>query len=97
MIQKHETPMRQQDPKARIHNFGEVPLGYTEEEAVREAERCLQCPDAPCIEGCPVRIDVPLFIKHIKNRCFAEAIATIKEENSLPAVCGRVCPQENQC
>lgn len=97
MIQKHETPMRQQDPKVRIGNFGEVPLGYAEEEAVREAERCLQCPNAPCVEGCPVRIDVPLFIKHIKNRCFAEAIATIKEENSLPAVCGRVCPQENQC
>lgn len=97
MIQKRETPMRQQDPKVRIHNFDEVSLGYTEEEAVREAERCLQCPNAPCVEGCPVRIDIPLFIKHIKNRRFAEAITTIKEENSLPAVCGRVCPQENQC
>jgi glutamate synthase (NADPH/NADH) small chain len=89
--------MRQQDPKVRIHNFDEVPLGYSEEEAVREAERCLQCPNAPCIAGCPVGIDIPRFIEHIKNRRFAEAIATIKESNSLPAVCGRVCPQENQC
>ncbi len=97
MIQQQQTPMRQQDPKVRIHNFDEVPLGYSEEEAVREAERCLQCPNAPCIAGCPVGIDIPRFIEHIKNRRFAEAIATIKESNSLPAVCGRVCPQENQC
>lgn len=97
MIQQQQTPMRQQDPKVRIHNFDEVPLGYSEEEAVREAERCLQCPNTPCIAGCPVGIDIPRFIEHIKNRRFAEAIATIKESNSLPAVCGRVCPQENQC
>jgi len=97
MIQPQKTPMRQQDPKVRIHNFDEVPLGYSEEEAVREAERCLQCKDAPCIAGCPVSIDIPRFIEQVKNRQFAEAIATIKESNSLPAVCGRVCPQESQC
>jgi glutamate synthase (NADPH/NADH) small chain len=89
--------MRQQDPKVRIHNFDEVPLGYSEEEAVREAERCLQCKNAPCIAGCPVSIDIPRFIEQVKNRQFADAIATIKESNSLPAVCGRVCPQESQC
>ena len=97
MIQPQKTPMRQQDPKVRIHNFDEVPLGYSEEEAVREAERCLQCKNAPCIAGCPVSIDIPRFIEQVKNRQFAEAIATIKESNSLPAVCGRVCPQESQC
>ncbi len=84
MIQPQKTPMRQQDPKVRIHNFNEVPLGYSEEEAVREAERCLQCKNAPCIAGCPVSIDIPRFIEQVKNRQFAEAIATIKESNSLP-------------
>ncbi|MCK4391737.1 NAD(P)-binding protein, partial [Candidatus Bipolaricaulota bacterium] len=97
MSREKQVPMRQQDSDIRIHNFDEVPLGYTEEEAILEAERCLQCPNAPCVEGCPVQIDIPRFIDHIKNRRFAEAIATIKEENTLPAVCGRVCPQENQC
>jgi len=97
MSREKQTPMREQEPNVRIHNFDEVPLGYTEEEAVQEAERCLQCKNAPCIEGCPVQIDIPRFIDHIHNRRFAEAIATIKEENSLPAVCGRVCPQETQC
>ncbi len=97
MSRQKQTPMRQQDPQVRVHNFDEVPLGYTEEEAVAEAERCLQCPDAPCVKGCPVNIDIPRFIDHVKNRRFAEAIATIKETNSLPAVCGRVCPQETQC
>jgi len=80
-----------------IAEFNEVPFGYTEDEAVLEAERCLQCPTAPCVEGCPVGIDIPRFIDHVKNRRFAEAIATIKEANALPAVCGRVCPQESQC
>lgn len=97
MIKKQQHPMRQQEPQVRIHNFDEVPLGYTEEEAILEAERCLQCPSPPCVKGCPVNIDIPRFIKHIKNGRFAEAIATIKETNSLPAVCGRVCPQEEQC
>lgn len=97
MSRDKQTPMRQQDPQVRIHNFDEVPLGYTEQEAVIEAERCLQCPTAPCVKGCPVSVDIPRFIDHVKNRRFAEAVATIKETNSLPAVCGRVCPQENQC
>jgi len=97
MSREQQTPMRQQDPGVRIRNFDEVPLGYTEEEAVEEAERCLQCKNAPCIEGCPVLIDIPRFIEHMANRRFGQAIAAIKEENSLPAVCGRVCPQETQC
>jgi glutamate synthase (NADPH/NADH) small chain len=97
MSREHQIPMREQDPKVRVHNFEEVPLGYTEEEAILEAERCLQCKNAPCIEGCPVHIDIPRFIGQIKHRSFAEAVATVKAANSLPAVCGRVCPQEDQC
>ncbi len=97
MIQERQTPMREQPPAERVCNFSEVPYGFSEDEAVQEAERCLQCKDAPCIDGCPVGIDVPRFIEHVKRREFAEAIAAIKESNDLPAVCGRVCPQENQC
>jgi glutamate synthase (NADPH) small chain len=97
MSLQKQTPMRQQPPQARIHNFDEVPLGYSENEAIVEAERCLQCPTAPCVEGCPVNVDIPRFIEHVKNSRFAEAIAAIKDTNSLPAVCGRVCPQETQC
>jgi len=89
--------MREQDPKERIHNFEEVPLGYTPEEAIAEAERCLQCRRAPCIEGCPVQINIPKFIKEIREGNFRAAITTIKETNNLPAICGRVCPQETQC
>jgi glutamate synthase (NADPH/NADH) small chain len=92
-----QIPMREQAPQERIHNFHEVPLGYSEEEAVSEATRCLQCRNAPCVDGCPVGIDIPRFIREVKERCFADAVATIKEANALPAVCGRVCPQENQC
>ncbi|MGD2278617.1 MAG: NADPH-dependent glutamate synthase [Candidatus Omnitrophota bacterium] len=89
--------MRERDPKERIKNFKEVPYGYNEEEAVAEASRCLQCPNAPCVEGCPAEIDIPGFIKAIKERRFLEALAIIRKTNSLPAVCGRVCPQEDQC
>jgi len=89
--------MRQEPAEVRIHNFNEVPCGYNEEEAILEAERCLQCRDAPCVKGCPVEIDIPRFIAQLKGREFALAIATIKEANTLPAVCGRVCPQETQC
>ncbi len=89
--------MREQPPAERACNFSEVPYGFSEDEAVQEAERCLQCKNAPCIDGCPVGIDIPRFIEHVKRREFAEAIAAIKEANDLPAVCGRVCPQENQC
>ncbi len=96
-IQKKSVPMPKQDPKVRIKNFNEVTFGYTEEQALAEASRCLQCKNAPCIKGCPVEIDIPAFIKFIRERKFEEAIEKIKEKNSLPAICGRVCPQEEQC
>ncbi len=90
-------PMPKQAPKERIRNFDEVALGYTEEEALREASRCIQCKNPMCVRGCPVDIDIPRFISQITNKDFAGAIRTIKEKNSLPAICGRVCPQEDQC
>jgi len=90
-------PMREQDPKERINNFNEVALGYSEEEALLEASRCLQCPKPRCIEGCPVGIDIPAFISLIRERRYREAYRKIKEKDSLPAITGRVCPQENQC
>lgn len=95
--QPNKQPMPTQDPKTRIKNFSEVALGYTEEDAVIEAERCLNCKKAPCRQGCPVEIDIPAFIARIRERDFAGAIAKIKEKNNLPAICGRVCPQESQC
>jgi glutamate synthase (NADPH/NADH) small chain len=94
---KHETPMPKQDVLDRIHNFYEVALGYTEEQALREAERCLNCPKPSCVEGCPVEINIPAFIKEIKEGNFVQANIILKDKNSLPAICGRVCPQENQC
>jgi len=97
VIHAKQTPMREQPAAERVHNFNEVPLGYSPDEAVQEAERCLQCPHEPCVKGCPVGIDIPKFIEHVKNREFGQAISVIKTDNSLPAVCGRVCPQENQC
>jgi len=90
-------PMREQDPKERINNFNEVALGYSEEEALLEASRCLQCPKPRCVEGCPVGIDIPAFISLIRERRYREAYRKIKEKDSLPAITGRVCPQENQC
>ncbi|MFB0521742.1 MAG: NAD(P)-binding protein, partial [Desulfatiglandales bacterium] len=90
-------PMPEQSPKARARNFDEVPLGYSEEVAMLEATRCLQCKNPTCMAGCPVDIDIPAFIARIKGGDFAGAIAKIKEKNVLPAVCGRVCPQEIQC
>jgi len=91
--------MREQPANERIHNFNEVPYGYSEEEAVAEATRCFNCKAdrALCIPGCPVTIDIPRFIRQITERDFAGAYRTILENNSLPAVCGRVCPQEEQC
>ncbi len=86
-----------QDPKVRSKNFDEVALGYTEEQALAEASRCLNCKKPLCVQGCPVEIDIPGFIMKIKEKDFLGAAAKIKEKNSLPAVCGRVCPQENQC
>ncbi|MGI6705208.1 MAG: NADPH-dependent glutamate synthase [Clostridia bacterium] len=91
------TPMREQDPKERIRNFKEVALGYAAEEAMREAERCLQCKKPFCKDGCPVQVQIPEFIQAIREGNFNEAIEIIKETNSLPAICGRVCPQEEQC
>jgi len=90
-------PMPAQDPVARARNFNEVALGYDEETAVAEARRCLQCKKEPCRQGCPVEVYIPQFIKLVAERDFAGAIKKIKEKNALPAVCGRVCPQENQC
>ncbi len=89
--------MPHQRPDVRRKNFDEVARGYDEETAVLEASRCLQCKDAPCVAGCPVEVDIPGFIERIKNRDMAGAIKIIKETNSLPAMCGRVCPQEVQC
>ena len=93
----NKNPMPEQDPKVRAKNFQEVSLGYTEELARAEAARCLQCKAAPCRKGCPVQVDIPAFIKEIKEGDMDAAIAKLKEVNSLPAVCGRVCPQEEQC
>lgn len=90
-------PMPFQDPAVRCKNFEEVALGYSEETAVLEASRCIHCKNSPCIEGCPVGIDIPAFIKMVAERDFAGAINKIKEKNYLPAICGRVCPQESQC
>lgn len=94
-LKKNEMPV--QDPAARNKNFSEVALGYTEEQAVNEAERCLNCKHKPCVGGCPVQIDIPAFIKKVAERDFEGAYRVISESSSLPAVCGRVCPQETQC
>ena len=86
-----------QDPSQRTKNFKEVVFGYTEEQALAEASRCLTCSNPQCVVGCPVGVDIPAFIKFIKEKKYTEAISKIKEKNSLPAICGRVCPQEEQC
>ena len=92
---KHEMPS--QAPEIRAHNFSEVALGYDEETAVSEAMRCLNCKNRPCVSGCPVNISIPEFISRIKERDYEGAYSIITETSSLPAVCGRVCPQESQC
>ncbi len=89
--------MPENNPEERIKSHIEVNKGLTEEMAVKEAQRCLDCVNPTCIEGCPVEIDIPKFIKYIEVRDFAQAAKTLKDANSLPAVCGRVCPQEVQC
>jgi glutamate synthase (NADPH/NADH) small chain len=89
--------MREQPPKERIRNFDEVPYGYSEEDAVAEAQRCLTCKKPPCVGGCPVEIDIPGFIERIAEKDFQGAIRVMKKKNVLPAICGRVCPQEDQC
>ncbi len=90
-------PVREQDPKERAANFNEVCLGYDMDEAVNEANRCLGCKNAKCIEGCPVSINIPEFVGHLKNGEVKEAFDVISESSALPAICGRVCPQESQC
>ena len=94
---KEAVPMPKQPPKVRRENFEEVATGYTEQQALEEASRCLQCPKPLCVTGCPVEIRIPDFIKLLRERKYEEAIQKIKEKNALPAVCGRVCPQEEQC
>ncbi|MFA9463033.1 MAG: NADPH-dependent glutamate synthase [Velocimicrobium sp.] len=90
-------PVREQEPKVRAKNFDEVCLGYNEEEAMAEASRCLKCKNAKCITGCPVSIDIPGFIKEVAEGNFEQAYHVINKYSALPAVCGRVCPQESQC
>ena len=92
-----KTPMPTQDPLVRAKNFEEVALGYTKEMAVAEAERCIGCKNPACVAGCPVGIDIPGFIQKVKVGEFEEAYRIVTESSSLPAICGRVCPQENQC
>ena len=90
-------PMPSQDPNVRNKNFKEVALGYTAEMAVNEAKRCLQCKKPACRTGCPVQIDIPAFIAEVAKGDFEAAYQVIAKSSALPAVCGRVCPQENQC
>ncbi|MCE5329273.1 FAD-dependent oxidoreductase [bacterium] len=97
LIQKHKTRMLEQPPEDRIKNFNEVSLGYSQEDALIEASRCLQCKKPRCIEGCPVGIDIKSFINLITKKDFKGALSNIREKNSFPAICGRVCPQEDQC
>ena len=92
-----KVPVREQDPKVRATNFDEVCLGYNQEEAVEEAQRCLGCKNAKCMEGCPVKINIPDFIKEVKEGKMEEAYQVISQSSALPAICGRVCPQESQC
>jgi len=96
-IPQARTPMPEQPPLERARNFQEVALGYSPDNALVEAERCLQCPDEPCVRGCPVGIDIPAFIRKIEEKNYRGAYDVITDTNLLPAVCGRVCPQESQC
>ena len=96
-MRKEKNPMPSQAPQVRAHNFDEVALGYSEEQALDEAQRCLNCRNFPCVQGCPVNIHIPDFIAKIREGDFEGAYQVIHETSSLPAVCGRVCPQESQC
>jgi glutamate synthase (NADPH/NADH) small chain len=96
-VKKEKHPMPEQDPKERIKNFDEVPYGYSKETAIEEAKRCIQCKNKPCTKGCPVEIDIPEFIKEIADGNIDKAVEVLKSKTTLPAVCGRVCPYENQC
>jgi glutamate synthase (NADPH/NADH) small chain len=97
MIPQARTPAQEQDPQERARNFLEVNCGYRMEDALLEAERCLMCPDQPCVRGCPVNVQIPDFIQRIADKNFRGAYDVITGTNLLPAVCGRVCPQESQC
>ncbi len=92
-----KVPVREQEPKVRATNFDEVCLGYNQDEAVEEAQRCIGCKNAKCMEGCPVKINIPGFIKEVKEGKIEEAYQVISQASALPAICGRVCPQESQC
>lgn len=94
-LKKNEMPV--QDPMIRNTNYKEVAIGYTPEQAIDEAQRCLNCKNKPCVNGCPVQIDIPAFISKVAEGEFEEAYKIITQASSLPAVCGRVCPQESQC
>ena len=92
-----KTPMREQKAEKRRYNFEEVALGYDLQEALQEAERCIQCKNPRCVKGCPVNVRIPEFIDALKRGELEEAYNIIKDTNNLPAICGRVCPQEEQC
>ena len=96
-VKREQIPMPEQEPKERIYNFKEVPLGYTQEQAIYEAQRCLQCKNPKCVPGCPAEINIPQFIKKIVEEDFAGAYLEILKTDDLPAMTGRVCPQEEQC
>src|SRR3970040_2598699 len=96
-IPQERTPMREQPAAERVKNFTEVACGYSPDDALREAERCLLCPEQPCVAGCPVGIDIPGFIRKIGAKDLHGAYDTLTDTNLLPAICGRVCPQETQC
>jgi glutamate synthase (NADPH/NADH) small chain len=96
-VNLNREPMPRQEPEVRARNFKEVALGYSAEQARAEAERCIQCPKRSCTEGCPVNVDIPDFIKAIRDGDMPESVRILKSKNSLPGICGRVCPQETQC
>jgi glutamate synthase (NADPH/NADH) small chain len=96
-INLNRIDMPRQDPKVRAHNYNEVALGYSDEMALQEAARCIQCPKRPCVAGCPVNVDIPEFIKAVRDNQMEDAVRILKSKNALPAICGRVCPQETQC
>jgi len=96
-INLNRVDMPRQDPAVRAHNYSEVALGYSDEMAMQEATRCIQCPKRPCVPGCPVNVDIPEFIKAIRDNQMEESVKILKGKNALPGICGRVCPQETQC
>ena len=96
-FKKVKNPMPEQNPQVRARNFEEVSSGYTPQQAVNEAMRCLKCRKKPCTKGCPVMVNIPAFVAKVAEGEFEEAYQIISETSALPRICGRVCPQENQC